>query len=62
MYACFFRRLLVNPTYYDLESFDTLDVSKFLIFFVQGSLRELITRDSSKKETIENSEQYCIIP
>jgi activating signal cointegrator complex subunit 3 len=37
----FFRRLLVNPTYYELESLETLDVNKFLSFLVQSSLNEL---------------------
>jgi len=37
----FFRRLLVNPTYYELESLETQDVNKFLSFLVQSSLNEL---------------------
>ena len=38
----FFRRLLVNPTYYELESVETTDVNRFLSFLVQGSLNELV--------------------
>ena len=37
----FFRRLLVNPTYYELESVENVDVNKFLSFLVQSSLNEL---------------------
>lgn len=43
----FFRRLLVNPSYYELESLENTPVNKYLSFLIQRSLTEL-----------ENS--YCV--
>lgn len=37
----FFRRLLVNPSYYELESLDQTPINKYLSFLVQKSLNEL---------------------
>ena len=37
----FFRRLLVNPTYYELESLENTPVNKYLSFLIQRSLNEL---------------------
>jgi activating signal cointegrator complex subunit 3 len=37
----FFRRLLVNPSYYELESLKNTPVNKYLSFLVQRSLTEL---------------------
>lgn len=37
----FFRRLLVNPSYYELESLENTPVNKYLSFLIQRSLTEL---------------------
>lgn len=43
----FFRRLLVNPSYYELESLEQTPINKYLSFLVQRSLTEL-------------EESYCV--
>ena len=37
----FFRRLLINPSYYDLEDIDNDSVNKFLSALVEGAVREV---------------------
>lgn len=37
----FFRRLLVNPTYYELESIENIDLNKYLSKLIQNSLNQL---------------------
>ncbi|PFX22952.1 activating signal cointegrator 1 complex subunit 3-like [Stylophora pistillata] len=37
----FFRRLLMNPSYYDLENIDNDSVNKFLSALVEGAVREV---------------------
>ena len=53
----FFRRLLINPTYYELESIDANNVNKYLSDLIQKCLYEL--ESSSCIEIGENGELNC---
>jgi len=49
----FFRRLLVNPSYYELESLDNSQINVYLSDLIQSTINEL--EESSCVETDENS-------
>ena len=51
----FFRRLLMNPTYYELENTDNDSVNKFLSGLVENAVREV--ENSACVEIGEVSEQ-----